>query len=251
MISAVPAFADNYIWIIHGDHSGGAAVVDPGDAAPVIRFLNEHHVHLTAILITHHHADHVGGIDDLLHDAAQRNGLDNMPRVFGPANEAIAAVTVPLRDGDVVDLEELGMQLTVMDVPGHTAGHIAYVGTTPGAAPCVFCGDTLFAAGCGRLFEGSAEQMWSSLSKLAALPQDTRVYCAHEYTLSNLRFAVHAMPQDAAIAQRLRDVSALREQGRMTVPSTIGMELHTNPFLLCRNVQDFAAMRKNKDGFRG
>lgn len=259
MISAVPAFSDNYIWIIRPDNdqeSGAtvrseATVVDPGDAAPVIAYLKKNQLALGAILVTHHHADHVGGIDTLLDYAAQSQGIDAMPKVFGPASEMIPSVNVRLSEGNEVYLKGLKAPLRVIEVPGHTLGHIAYYGDIDGSGPCLFSGDTLFAAGCGRLFEGSAEQMWSSLQKFTALPEATRVFCAHEYTLSNLTFAAHAMPANADIAQRFRDVTAMCERGEITLPSTIGIEMRSNPFLLCRDEQEFAAMRKEKDGFRG
>lgn len=259
MISAVPAFSDNYIWIIGPDNPSQSkqanppkvAVVDPGDAQPVIRFLEEHQARLGAILITHHHADHVGGIEALLTHAAHAHGIDDMPKVYGPAKEAIAGVNVHLSEGDEILLEFAASRLKVLEVPGHTSGHIAYVGDVSGEGPCVFCGDTLFAAGCGRLFEGTPEQMWASLQKLASLPETTRVFCTHEYTLSNLRFAVHALPSQPQIAKRLEQVIELRSRGEMTLPSTIGLEQRTNPFLLCASAAEFATMRKDKDHFRG
>lgn len=217
----------------------------------MIQFLERHQARLGAILITHHHADHVGGIQALMLYAASHQGIDALPKVYGPKAESIAAVNVPLKEGDEVVLDSPACRLKVIEVPGHTAGHIAYVGDIAGAGMSLFCGDTLFAAGCGRLFEGSAEQMWSSLQKLAQLPKATSIYCAHEYTLANLRFASHALPDNADIAQRLREVRELRERGQMTLPCTIETELRSNPFLLCRNANEFAAMRKEKDGFRG
>lgn len=219
-ILAVPAFKDNYLWIIHdGQH---AAVVDPGDAGPVLAALAQHHLTLCAILLTHHHADHIGGVPALL---AHRE----VP-VFGPANDGIDAVTVPLSEGDIVDVPGLELQLRVLDVPGHTLGHIAYTGQS-GMETLLFCGDTLFGAGCGRLFEGSPAQMAHSLGKLAALPDDTLVYCAHEYTLSNLRFAHAVEPGNSALAQRIAADTATRGQGKATIPSTIAKEKATNPFL--------------------
>lgn len=217
----IPAFADNYLWLIHdGVH---AAVVDPGDAAPVLAALKARHLSLTAILLTHHHADHTGGVSELLRHCA-------VP-VFGPANEAITCVTAPLHDGDLIDLPALELDLTVLGVPGHTRGHIAYVGRAPHAPAWLFCGDTLFAGGCGRLFEGTPQQMAASLDKLAALPDETLVYCAHEYTLSNLRFALAVEPDNPDLQARLHSDSAKRAQGSPTVPSNIGLEKATNPFL--------------------
>ena len=222
-VLTVPAFKDNYLWLIHdGQH---AAVVDPGDAAPILASLEEHGLTLTAILLTHHHADHIGGVRALL----ERYQVP----VFGPRNDGIDEVTEPLTEGDRVTVPGLGLELAVLDVPGHTLGHIAYVRTTPGLH-WLFCGDTLFAGGCGRLFEGTPEQMAASLDKLAALPDDTEVYCAHEYTLSNLRFALAVEPGNEALALRMRDESAKRAQDLPTVPSSIGLERSTNPFLRYR-----------------
>lgn len=220
-VLTVPAFDDNYLWLIHdGVH---AAAVDPGAAAPILAALDAHNLSLVAILLTHHHADHVGGVQSLL----QRFKVP----VFGPRRESIAGITQALEEGDTADLPELGLSLSILDVPGHTRGHIAYV------APqqhWLFCGDTLFAGGCGRLFEGTPAQMTRSLAKLAALPDATQVYCAHEYTLANLRFAHEVEPGNAALAARIRAEQDKRAQDRPTVPSTIGMEKSTNPFLRYR-----------------
>ena len=256
-IIPIPAFSDNYIWLIVQGRR--AAVVDPGDAAPVLAHLDREGLALSAILNTHHHGDHVGGNRALL----ERYDVP----VFGPAGEAIPGCTVPLREGDRIDVPGVGVRLAVLDVPGHTAGHIAYTGDIDG--PVVFCGDTLFAAGCGRLFEGTAEQMWSSLRKLAALPPQTRAYCAHEYTLANLRFALAVEPGSAALAARIARDTAVRSAGRPTVPSSLDDELATNPFLradvaavrsaaeahagtaLPGAVASFAALRQWKNEFRG
>lgn len=217
-VLTVPAFEDNYLWLIHdGVH---AAVVDPGDAAPILAALDAHHLSLVAILLTHHHADHVGGVPELLRRF-------KVP-VFGPRGEDIAGITNPLAEGDTVTLPELGLSLSVLDVPGHTRGHIAYV--TP-AQGWLFCGDTLFAGGCGRLFEGTPEQMLASLTKLSSLPDDTQVYCAHEYTLANLRFAQEVEPGNAELTSRIESEQSKRSRGQPTVPSTIGLEKATNPFL--------------------
>jgi hydroxyacylglutathione hydrolase len=222
-VVAIPAFKDNYLWLVHdGVH---AAAVDPGDAAPILDYLRGHQLTLTAILLTHHHADHIGGVPALLAHAA-------VP-VFGPRHDGIAAVTAPLGEGDAVEVPGLALSLRVLDVPGHTLGHIAYVRTTPGAH-WLFCGDTLFGAGCGRLFEGTPAQMAQSLDKLAALPGDTLVFCAHEYTLSNLRFAETVEPGNAALHARMAADSATRAQGQATIPSNIERERSTNPFLRYR-----------------
>lgn len=217
-ILAVPAFEDNYLWLIHdGKH---AAVVDPGDAAPIVAALNTHKLSLIAILLTHHHGDHVGGVPELL-------SRFKVP-VFGPRSEAIAGVTHALAEGDSVTIPEFSLTLSVLDVPGHTRGHIAYVAQEQG---WLFCGDTLFAGGCGRLFEGTPEQMVTSLTKLAALPEDTQVYCAHEYTLSNLRFANEVDSANAELYARIKAEQKKRDQGLPTVPSSIALEKATNPFL--------------------
>jgi hydroxyacylglutathione hydrolase len=253
-VLAVPAFKDNYLWLIHNGVS--AVAVDPGDAAPILDALAQHKLTLAAILLTHHHADHVGGVPRLLQHT-------KVP-VYGPRNEAIDAVTTPLAEGDRVDLPELPLQLTVLDVPGHTRGHIAYVAPQQG---WLFCGDTLFAGGCGRLFEGTPAQMMQSLQKLSALPSDMQVYCAHEYTMANLRFASAAEPDNAALQQRIVDEQAKRDRGQPTVPSTIGLERQTNPFLRheaggvvktlrehglpagASPVETFAALREWKNNF--
>src|SRR5476649_965826 len=224
-VLTIPAFNDNYLWLIHdGTH---AAVVDPGDAKPVLAALKQHGLRLTAILLTHHHADHIGGVPELLQHY-------QVP-VFGPRNETIAAVTLPVGEGKVFDVPGLPLRLSVLDVPGHTMGHIAYVREATTDAPTwLFCGDTLFAGGCGRLFEGTPAQMISSLGKLAALPDDTKVYCAHEYTLSNLRFARVVDPYNVALQERVKVETDKREHNQPTVPSTIGVEKATNPFLRYR-----------------
>jgi hydroxyacylglutathione hydrolase len=256
-VLAVPAFKDNYLWLIHDGTN--AAVVDPGDAEPILEILAANKLALTAILLTHHHADHIGGVQQLLRHA-------KVP-VFGPRSDGIAAVTNPLAQGDRVRLPGLDLEFSVIDVPGHTLGHISYVRETPGAH-WLFCGDTLFAGGCGRVFEGTPAQMAKSLGKLAALPDDTKVFCAHEYTLSNLRFAQAVEPGNAELVKRLEVEGAKRARNEPTVPSTIGLEKATNPFLRYREpgiigslvkagrlekdaapVEAFAALREWKNTF--
>jgi len=280
---ALPAFSDNYIWMLHD--GARALVVDPGDAAVVQQALDARQLELAAILVTHHHADHVGGVDAL------------RPRLrgplFGPARENIPAPYTAISGGQTV--EALGLHFEVFDVPGHTAGHIAYLhrpeqapgrpklasspaggqstqsgdlgGQHPDEAPLLFCGDTLFSAGCGRLFEGTPAQMHASLSLLAALPGATRVCCTHEYTLSNLRFAHAVEPQNSKIAAYTAWCEGQRAEGRPTLPSTIERERQINPFLRCEDsavaasagahgavseepVAVFAALREWKNQFR-
>ncbi|ENO84664.1 hydroxyacylglutathione hydrolase [Thauera linaloolentis] len=219
-IIPLPAFRDNYIWLIRdGRH---AAVVDPGDAAPVLDYLSCEGLRLAAILVTHHHADHVGGLGALLAHGA-------VP-VYGPFNEHIDGVSHPVAEGDTVRIDTLDLDLDVLDIPAHTAGHIAYV-TRGGPPRALFCGDTLFSAGCGRLFEGSAQQLASAMAKFAALPGDTGVYCAHEYTLSNLAFARAAEPRNPERDAYAARCEALRAANRPTLPSTIAQEKAINPFL--------------------
>ncbi len=252
MIRAVPAFEDNYIWIIGCDTEAAdeVVVVDPGDSAPVLEDLSQRGLKLAAILITHHHRDHIGGIAELIQQAPRPDGQAQIP-VYGPSNRAIAGITVPVRAGDVVEIGRLNCRLSVIEVPGHTLDHIAYFGFCASSQPVLFCGDTLFAAGCGRLFEGTAQQMWESLQKLAALPPDTAVYCTHEYTLSNLKFATHCKPLNTDMRARRAHVEQLRSEHCMTLPSSIEMELLTNPFLQCSDSKEFSVMRKQKDNFRG
>jgi hydroxyacylglutathione hydrolase len=218
-IDALPAFTDNYIWLLQDLERRRCAVVDPGDAAPVQAWLAAHaDWQLSDILVTHHHHDHIGGVEQLKAATGAR--------VLGPAKEHIPARDLALGEGDRVEV--LGHAFRVIEVPGHTLGHIAYY---QAEQHWLFCGDTLFAAGCGRLFEGTAEQMHDSLSRLAALPGQTQVYCTHEYTLSNLRFAQAVEPHNPQVAQRLAEVSAWRAAGQISLPSTLALERATNPFL--------------------
>ena len=247
----IPAFKDNYIWLLRNGAS--AAVVDPGDARPVLEVLEREGLSLRTIFVTHHHADHQGGVMSLLaHHPAE---------VFAPAAESIAGVTKPLHGGERIRAAFCDVEFQVLAVPGHTLGHIAYYG-----AGCLFCGDTLFGAGCGRLFEGTATQMADSLARLAALPDQTAVYCAHEYTQANLRFALAVEPGNRCLRSRAEAVSLARDEGLPTIPSTIALEKASNPFLRCgepevvasarRRVPEakdavavFAALRAWKDGF--
>ncbi len=227
----LPAFADNYIWMLHDGQQ--AVVVDPGDAAPVASALDALGLQLAAILVTHHHADHVGGVDAL------RSRLAGS--VYGPAHEKIPMPFVPLEDGDQVSVLDLDFE--VIDVPGHTAGHIAYMQRNEPTAPILFCGDTLFSAGCGRLFEGTPAQMVHSLARLNALPGDARVCCTHEYTLSNLRFAAAVEPANGAIADHTQACQRERAAGRPTLPSTLARERQINPFLRCAEPAVVASAR--------
>jgi len=229
-IHAVPAFQDNYLWLIEdGRH---AAVVDPGDAKPIEEALASRGLELTAILATHHHGDHVGGLREL---AAHWR----CP-VLGPAHEAIGGLTQTLVEGERIKVPGLDASFSVLDVPGHTSGHIAYVGDD-----VAFVGDTLFACGCGRLFEGTPEQMADSLGKLAKLPPTTRAYCAHEYTMANIRFAEAVEPGNARLHERKARDAAKRQRGEPTVPSTIGDELATNPFLRCSEPEVIASAERH------
>ena len=254
-LSPIPAFSDNYIWLLHDGRD--AWVVDPGDAAPVQTCLREQGLNLSGILLTHHHADHTGGVAEL-------RTITGAP-VFGPAFETLPEPVERLGEGDQMEL--LGLTFRVIEVPGHTAGHIAYFAPDADGSPLLFCGDTLFSGGCGRLFEGTPAQMLASLDKLAALPSNTRVCCTHEYTLSNLRFALAVEPGNTDLAAYNRHCEELRALGKPTLPSTVGQELRINPFLRSRvpavaasvraaapqasdEVAVFAALREWKNNFR-
>ena len=246
------AFKDNYIWVLRDGSC--AAVVDPGDARPVLDYLTDERLRLIAILATHHHGDHVGGIGELLSHF-------DVP-VYGPKNEPIETLTRSLVEGDCVEIPELAARFSVLDIPGHTRAHIAYYD-----AKRLFCGDTLFAGGRGRVFEGTPQQMHDSLEKLAAIPDETLVYCAHEYTLANIRFGQAVEPGNAPLSERERTEMRTREEGRPSVPSSVAREQATNPFLRCGEleviesasrylgvrvtdpVQVFTAIRKWKNEF--
>ncbi|MBM4219503.1 MAG: hydroxyacylglutathione hydrolase [Gammaproteobacteria bacterium] len=235
-VRPIPAFRDNYIWMIHGIGAPhGVAVVDPGDAQPVLAALAAGALKLEAILATHYHADHVGGIAELVAVTGAR--------VFGPARERMPVACVRLAGGERVGIAALGLEFGIFDVPGHTAGHVALTGHG-----VLFSGDTLFSAGCGRLFEGTAEQMLASLDALAGLPDETRVFCGHEYTEANLRFALTVDPGNSAIMDYVKRAAVLRGEGRPTLPSTIGLEKRVNPFLRTRheNVKSSAERRAGR-----
>ena len=216
----IPAFQDNYIWLLHRNHR--AVVVDPGDAGPVLQVLHERNLALDAILITHHHADHIDGVMPLLEA--------HTAQVYAPGKERFSFQHVPVGEGDIVRLPTLDAQFLVMETPGHTLGHVVYYGSNS-----LFCGDTLFSCGCGRLFEGSCEQLYHSLQRLASLPSDTQVYCTHEYTQTNIQFALGLEPDNAALRARSETVARLRVQGLPSLPTTIAQERATNPFLRCNS----------------
>ena len=239
-IVRIPALSDNYIWLVHDEASGETVVVDPAVADPVLDEAERRGWRIGQIWNTHWHPDHVGG------NAAIKEATGCT--ITGPAAEAARIPTLDrlVAEGDKVTLG--GLEATVLEVPAHTAGHIAY--HLPGEA-LIFVGDTLFAMGCGRLFEGTAAQMYDNMQRLSLLPPQTRVYCAHEYTLSNGRFAVTVEPDNEAIARRLAEVEAKRAAGEATVPTTIALELETNPFVRAASAAELALRRMSKDNFRG
>ena len=232
----VPAFSDNYIWLVHDADSGETAVVDPGDAAPALAEAQRRGWRICQVWNTHWHPDHTGG------NLAVKDATGSM--ISGPPGDRIAGRDVELREGDEVVIgRHVGR---VIAIPGHTLDHIGIIFDEENIA---FVGDTLFAMGCGRLFEGTAEQMFTSLQRLSALPDEARLYCAHEYTLGNARFAAHAEPDNVAIAERSANVAALRERGKITLPTTVSAERATNPFVRCSSWQELADLRARKDSF--
>lgn len=252
-VTPITAFTDNYIWALHDERY--VVLVDPGDAAPCADFLKTNSLDLLAILVTHHHGDHVGGIPDL--------ATHYQPCIYGPAKENIPGMTHPVSAGNTITITEMGLQFDVIGTPGHTLGHVSFYGDGR-----LFCGDTLFACGCGRLFEGTPDMMLSSLSRLSRLPDDTQVFCAHEYTLNNIRYAKTVDGNNPTLIERELKEEARRQAGIPTLPSTIGLEKATNPFLRCHEpalgqaahnllkhspknaVEVFAALRQAKDVFR-
>lgn len=218
-VTPIPAFDDNYIWAISKTGNSSIAVVDPGDALPVLSYLQEHNLELAAILITHHHNDHTGGVKELTDKYA-------VP-VYGPTNSRFDGITEPLKTDDSIQV--LGSTLKVQEVPGHTLDHISYFSDQE--LPQLFCGDTLFLAGCGRLFEGTAEQMLTAMNYFKELPDNTEVYCTHEYSLANLAFAAAVEPQNSEISSTIQNCEQLREKSIPTLPSTIGQEKRINPFM--------------------
>ena len=253
-IIAIPALHDNYIWMITHPEAQQAIIFDPGEAAPVLQILDDYHLHLTAILITHHHWDHTNGIEAII-------DKHKVP-VYAPSKDNVKYADHPLKGGDHIEIPSVQLSFDILDIPGHTNGHIAYLGDQ-----WVLTGDTLFTGGCGRIFEGTPDQLYHSLQQLAKLAPTKRIYCGHEYTASNLRFALAVEPNNLKLKERIRETDKLRTRGMPTVPSTIGLELQTNPFLRCHlesvseavkayckqpsadTVAVFAALRRWKDEF--
>lgn len=258
-IKPIKAFSDNYIWAITKTNNESTALVDPGDADVCINFLEQNNLKLCAILVTHHHNDHVGGIEKLVKYCQQKQWPIT---VYGPKNESIPHCDVRLSEEDTVSLDELAIDFKVIDLPGHTKGHIAYYGENS-----LFCGDTLFSGGCGRIFEGTPTQMYNSLNKLAQLPNSTQVYCAHEYTQANLQFAMAVEVDNIELKNYQTEVSNKRENSLSTIPTNIELEKRINPFLRSHtetvqasakqfsqsdnltDLETFAAIRRWKDQF--
>ena len=230
-IDPIEAFQDNYIWLIHNDQN--SVIVDPGDAGPVISALERKNLNLVAILITHHHADHIGGVIAL---------QEKYPhiKIFAPQKDKYDFVNISLKNGDEINIPELQINYKIIEIPGHTRGHIAYYDKKN-----LFCGDTLFACGCGKIFDGTHEQMYNSLKKISALPKDTKIYCAHEYTKKNISFALSLDPDDTNLKLRKALVSNMKN----TIPSSLEEELKTNPFLKCTSLEAFKRLRDLKDQY--
>ena len=237
-VTAVPVLSDNYVWLIHDAESGETAAVDPSVADPVLSAAEAQGLRITQVLNTHWHPDHTGG-NDAIRDATGCT-------ITGPAEaERVSKMDRIVAEGDRIQVG--GSEAIVWDIPAHTAGHIALYFEDEGM---IFVGDTMFAMGCGRLFEGTAEQMYANMQRIAALPEDVRIYCGHEYTLANARFAANFDPDNADVARRLEQVSTMRDAGRITLPTTVADERATNPFVRARNAQEFAELRTAKDSFR-
>lgn len=235
-VEGIPAFSDNYIWLISpvGSEAGApCAVIDPGDAGPVEQVLSERQLKLAHILVTHHHPDHIGGVSRLVER--------HRPRVYGPEDSRITGLDQIVGQDDRVELQDLGLIFDVLEVPGHTRSHIAFFGDG-----MLFCGDTLFSVGCGRLFEGTPKQMQESLDRIAALPGGTRIYCAHEYTESNCAFALAVEPGNEILQERAFEVESLRQEGKRTVPSLLAEEKAVNPFLRTRQDAVVAAAQSRQ-----
>lgn len=235
-VTPIPAFTDNYIWIIHDDASKQALVVDPGDAQVVIKTLEKLNLTLTSILITHHHPDHIGGLNELIQ---YTSGASAPLQIYGPVTEKITQITHPCKDGDTLSIPWLKREFTVFYTPGHTLDHICFYSPEP--TPWLFCGDTLFSGGCGRLFEGTPEQMLDSLDRLGQCPNETLVFCTHEYTSANLKFARGVEPENKDLLQYQEKVTDLRAKQIPSLPSSIGLEKAINPFLRSREEAVIAA----------
>lgn len=253
-ITPIHAFQDNYIWLCQNKKTQSSFVVDPGDAKPVLDYLHTNHLRLCYILLTHHHHDHTGGVKEL---KKQTSAI-----VYGPKQSPFPLIDYTLEENDTIDLKEIPIKLSIMEIPGHTLDHIAYFNSE-----LIFCGDTLFSGGCGRIFEGTPEQMYHSLEKIQNLPDSTQVYCAHEYTLSNLNFAKNIEPSNRNLLNYIEKIKILREQNQPSLPSSIGLEKSINPFLRCTEkevitnamnydgqklntqIETFAAIRRWKDTF--
>lgn len=239
IVKAIKAFNDNYIWCIHSKTTSHIALVDPGDAAVCIKFIEENKLQLSTILLTHRHNDHVGGVDELKAYCKKNNWPIT---VYGPTNEAQQFSDIKVKNNDEIIDNTLHLSYQVIDVPGHTLGHVAYL-----IEDNLFCGDTLFSAGCGRIFDGTSEDLFNSLTKIAALPEKTRVYCAHEYTMANLAFALTVDPTNEELINYYNQIKRLRDQNKSSIPTSICVEKKINPFLRCfdTNVQQSVTSYSN------